>query len=444
MNQKKFVTKMLGLLFLFMISIPLNAQMKEIEFQEFDLDNGLHVILHQDNSSPVVAVNIMYHVGSKNEKPTRTGFAHFFEHLMFESTANIERGEFFKLVQNAGGKNNAYTTFDLTNYYEIMPSNQLELALWMEAERLKSLKVDSIGVETQRKVVKEERKQRYENQPYGSFIQEIFKRSFDESPYRWVPIGEAQYIDQATVEEFRDFYDHYYVPNNAVLAVTGDIEYEKTKELVEKYYGHINRGTQAIKRPDASEPLLEKELRDTVFDNIQLPAVFHSYRMPAKGTPDYYALHMLQKLLSGGESSRLYKTLVDNERAALQVASFPYALEDAGLFIVLSLANMGVDPKRMEELMQQEINKVKENGLSDREFEKLRNQTETDFVTNNSTVSGIAESLCSYYTYFGDASYINSEINRFLDVTKEDIQKAAQKYLSEDNRVVLYYLPKGM
>jgi predicted Zn-dependent peptidase len=189
---------------------------------------------------------------------------------------------------------------------------------------------------------------------------------------------------------------------------------------------------------------LEKELRDTVFDNIQLPAVFHSYRMPAKGTPDYYALHMLQKLLSGGESSRLYKTLVDNERAALQVASFPYALEDAGLFIVLSLANMGVDPKRMEELMQQEINKVKENGLSDREFEKLRNQTETDFVTNNSTVSGIAESLCSYYTYFGDASYINSEINRFLDVTKEDIQKAAQKYLSEDNRVVLYYLPKGM
>ena len=205
-------------LFILLSALTLLGQARKIEFTEYDLDNGLHVILHQDDTTPIVAVSIMYHVGSKNEDPSRTGFAHFFEHLMFEGSENIARGQFDKIMESAGGTNNAYTSQDVTYYYEILPSNQLELGLWIESERLLHAKIDSIGVETQRKVVKEERRQRYENQPYGTFVLETFKRAYKEHPYKWTPIGQAQYIDQATIDEFRDFYKTFYVPQNATLS----------------------------------------------------------------------------------------------------------------------------------------------------------------------------------------------------------------------------------
>ncbi|MBT8220965.1 MAG: insulinase family protein, partial [Bacteroidia bacterium] len=283
------------------------AQMNPIAFEEYDLDNGLHVILHQDNSTPVVAVSVLYHVGSKNENPDRTGFAHFFEHLLFEGSENIERGQFFKYVQGAGGTLNANTSNDRTFYYEKLPSNQLELGLWLESERMMHAKVDITGVETQREVVKEERRQRTENQPYGTFIEQAMKRAFKVHPYRWPVIGSMEHLNAAEEQDYKDFYKLFYVPNNATLSIAGDLDIEQTKMLVDKYFGPIRKGTQVIPRPNVVEPPLAGEIRDTIYDNVQLPGVFQVYRMPAQGTEDFYAVSMLSDLLSQGNSSRLYK-----------------------------------------------------------------------------------------------------------------------------------------
>ncbi len=418
------------------------GQLNKIEFREFDLENGLHVILHRDPSTPIVALNITYHVGSKNEQPDRTGFAHFFEHLMFEGSEYIKRGDFDNYVQNAGGVNNAGTSFDYTMYYEILPSNQLELGLWLESERLLHLRIDSLGVETQRNVIKEERRETYDNQPYMSFKEEVFSNSFHEHPYHWVPIGNIQYIDEAKLNEFIEFYEHFYVPENAVLVIAGDLDYEHTLKLVQDYFGEVPSGGHLIYRPDAKEPPSTKEFRKTVYDNIQLPAIFTAYRMPGMGDPDTYALGMLQSLLAGGQSSRLYKSLVDNQQLALQSTAVPLTLEDAGLFIVYGVANIGVSLEEIEAAMDEEIRKVVEEGLTEREFQKLLNQTENDFISQNTTMAGISENLASYYTFFGDPGLINTEINKYLAVTPEDIVAVAKKYLVPENRVVLHYLPK--
>ena len=421
----------------------LQSQSRNIEFVEYDLDNGLHVILHEDHSTPNVAVTILYHVGSKNEKPNRTGFAHFFEHLMFEGSKYIERGELDKLVTAAGGANNANTNFDRTFYYILLPSNQLELGLWIESERLLHLKIDSIGVETQRKVVKEERKQGIDNQPYGTVMEETFAHAFKVHPYHWTPIGSAQYIDKATLDEFIDFHSIYYVPQNATLSIAGDIDTDQTKELIDKYFADIPRGDQEIYRPSVVEPEQTAEIRDTVYDNIQLPAVIQAYHIPAQGTPDYYALNMLTTLLSSGQSSRLYKALVDEQQKALFSGSIPLALEDPGLFLTFAIANAGIAANDLEASMQAELDKVKNELIGEREFQKLRNQIETQFVTSNSTVAGIAESLADYHVYFGDSNLINTEIERFMNVSREDIKRVANEYLTKNNRVVLYYLPKS-
>ncbi len=437
--MKRQMYLLLAFLVLFSQAI---ANDNKIEFTEFDLDNGLHVILHQDNSTPIVAVSILYHVGSKNEDPERTGFAHFFEHLLFEGSENIERGQFDKLLTAAGAYNNANTTFDRTFYYEILPSNQLELGLYLESERLMHAKIDQIGVDTQREVVKEERRQRYDNQPYGTFLEEIFKNAYSVHPYQWTPIGSMEHLNSATLDAFMDFYNTFYVPQNATLSIAGDIDIDKTKKLVDMYFSEIPKGKHEIPRPTAVEPKQKEEIRATVYDNIQLPGVFQAYHMPAQGTEDYYAISMLTTLLSDGQSSRLYKEIVDNQQKALQVAAVPLPTEDPGLFITLGIANMGVSAEDLEKSMDEEIDKVKETLISEREFQKVRNQIENDFVVGNSTVEGIAESLANYHVYFGDANLINTEIEKYMNVTREDIMNVAKKYLNKDNRVVLYYLPK--
>lgn len=420
----------------------LAAQPNKIKFTEYDLPNGLHVILHEDHSTPIVAVTVLYHVGSKNEDPQRTGFAHFFEHLMFEGSDNIKRGEFMKLVQNAGGDLNANTSFDRTFYYEVLPSNQLELGLWMESERMLHAKIDTIGVETQRKVVKEELKQRNENTPYGSVLNESFGHAFVEHPYRWTPGGSPEYINKASLQEFIDFYKMFYVPNNATLSIAGDINISQTKSLIEKYYGDIPKSTLPISSANKVEPVKTAEVRDTVFDNIQLPAVVMAYHIPAQGTPDYYAVNMLTTLLSQGKSSRMQKSIVDKQQKALYAGAFPLSSEDPGLALIFGITNMGVAPADLETAMNTEFDNVKQTLISEEEFQKLRNQVENDFIAGNAKVSGIAENLANYYVYFKDANLINTEIDRFMKVAREDLQKAAQKYLTKENRVVLYYLPK--
>ncbi len=418
------------------------SQMNKIDFVEYDLDNGLHVILHQDASTPIVAVSVMYHVGSKNENPNRTGFAHFFEHLLFEGSENIGRGEYDKYIEEAGGTLNANTSNDRTYYFEILPSNQLELGLWLESERMLHAKVENVGIETQREVVKEERRQRIDNQPYGTILQETMKRLFQKHPYNWPVIGSMEHLNAAQEEDYVNFYNDFYVPNNAVLSIAGDIDIDQAKIWIDKYFGSIPRGKGEVYRPNVVEPEMTGEIRDTIYDNIQLPAIIQAYRCPAQGTDDFYAVEMLSTLLSRGGSSRFNKAIVEEQQVALQVGSFPLGLEDYSVSLAFGICNMGVDPKVVEDAMDAEVDRVKNELISDEEFQKLRNQIENDFVSSNSRVAGIAESLANYHMYFGDANLINTEIDKYLAVTKEDIMNAAKKYLRKDRRVVLYYLAK--
>ncbi|MFO8001820.1 MAG: pitrilysin family protein [Marinilabilia sp.] len=441
--MKKMKRSFLSLLTLLLTGGTMFAQSGEIEFTEFDLDNGLHVILHEDDSTPIVAVSVMYHVGSKNEDPDRTGFAHFFEHLMFEGTENIPRGEYSKFVEKAGGTLNANTSADRTYYYEIMPSNQLEMGLWLESERMLHAKVDSQGIRTQKDVVIEEKKQNYDNRPYGSLLQETMSRAFREHPYRWTTIGDPDHIRAAKDEEFQEFYNRFYVPNNAVLVIAGDIEKDSAKKMVEKYFADIPAGEKEISRPDITEPPLGKEVRDTVYDNIQVPLLIHAYRTPEMGTQDYYAIEMLNFLLTEGESSRLYQSLVDEQQIAMQINSFPLPYREPSVNIIMAFPNTGNDLKELEEAKEEEIKKIKNELISDKEFQKLQNQMETDIVDNNRKIAEKANNLARYYTYFGDTDMINSELENYKSVTREDIKRVANQYFAKDNRVVLYYLPES-
>jgi len=425
------------------VLLSVNAQQIKIDFEEYDLDNGLHVILHEDHSTPIVTVSVMYHVGAKNERPDRTGFAHFFEHLMFEGTQNIARGDYSKYVERAGGSLNANTTNDRTYYYEVMPSNQLELGLWLESERMLHAKVDSIGIQTQKRVVIEEKKQRYDNAPYGKILPATLSRSFEKHPYRWTTIGEAEHIMAATDEEFKQFYEQFYVPNNAVLVLAGDIDKAEAKKMVEKYFGGIPKGTKEIYRPNIIEPIKTAEVRDTVYDNIQIPAIIQAYHIPALGTSDYYAVQMLSNLLSGGESSRLYKSLVNEKQMAMQVASFPMPFEDPGLALTFALPNMGTDLTELEKAMETELDKVKNELISEREFQKLKNQFENQVVSSNATLESRANNLADNYTYFKNTGRINTELEKYSMVSREDIKRVANLYFKKENRAVIYYLPKN-
>ena len=410
-----------------------------IEFTEYDLDNGLHVILHEDHSTPIVAVTVMYHVGSKNEDPSRTGMAHFFEHLLFEGSEYIDRGEFDNYVENSGGVLNANTTQDRTFYYELLPSNQLELGLWLESERMLHAKIQQIGIDTQNEVVKEEKRMRVDNQPYGNLLEKTMEACYDEHPYKWTPIGSMEHLDAASHEDFMEFYNTFYVPNNATLSIAGDIDVEETIKLIEAYFADIPRGENEIPRPSVVEKKRTEERRSVVYGKDRLPLVVQAYPIPAQGTPDYYAVDMLNQVLSGGNSSRLNKRVVDEKQLAMYCGAFSFGLEDPGLTLAFAMVNMGSTPEDVEAAMNEEVDILKNELISERELHKLKNQIEANFVTANSSMAGIAESLANYHTYFGDANLINTEINRYLSITAEDIKRAANEYYNKDSRVTIYF-----
>ncbi len=428
------------IIFASMLAAPAAAQTSAIQYTEFDLDNGLHVILHQDASTPIVAVSVMYHVGSKNEERDRRGFAHFFEHLLFEGSENIARGEFSKYVEKAGGVLNANTTGDRTYYYEVLPSNQLELGLWLESERMLHARVDQKGVDTQREVVKEERRQRYENQPYGSILIEVLKNAYKEHPYQWPTIGFMEDLNAASEADYKAFYKKFYVPNNAVLVITGDIDPAKTRELVGKYFGSIPKGPDVV-QPKVVEPPLTSEVRNVVYDRIQLPAVVVAYRIPANGTADFYAVDLLNRLLSNGNSSRLNKALKDQQQKAVYTGAFSLPFEDPGLAIMFSIANGGVDVNDLERAMDAEVQRIQREGVPQAELEKLKAQLETEAIQDKSRVAGIASNLATAYMLLGDAALVNSELDRYLSVTSDDMKRAANTYFTKNGRVVLHYLP---
>lgn len=420
------------------------TQAQKVAFTEYDLKNGLHVVLHQDNSAPVVCVSVMYHVGSKDEQTDRTGFAHFFEHLLFEGSENIKRGEFMKIVSSNGGQNNANTTQDRTFYYEVFPSNQLETGLWLESERMLHPVINEVGVKTQNEVVKEEKRMRVDNQPYGNFLAEVMKRLFTKHPYTWVPIGSMEHLDAATLEEFIAFFKKYYVPNNAVLVITGDIQVEKTKKLVENYFGEIPAGAP-IQKNVAKEDPITTEVIDTAYDaNIQIPAIMTAYRTPGLTSKEVAALELASRVLSGGQSSRMYKKMVDDKKNTLQVGCFNYALEDYGAYISYALPNGSTPLDTLLKDMDDEITLMQNELISETDFTKIRNQYENEYIGKNDKMLGIAENLANGYTFFNkNTNQINEELEEVRKVTREDIQQVTKKYLNKNQRVVVYYLPKS-
>ncbi|MGB0915804.1 MAG: M16 family metallopeptidase, partial [Crocinitomicaceae bacterium] len=441
----------------------------------------------------IVAVSVLYHVGSKNEKTDRTGFAHFFEHLLFEGSTNIDRGEYSELVEKNGGTLNANTSHDRTFYYELLPSNQLELGLWLESERMLHAKVDNEGIETQRSVVKEEKRQRIDNQPYATFIGETFKRMFKEHPYNWQPIGSMAHLDAAEEADYVNFYRTFYVPQNATLSIAGDIDIAQTKKWIAKYFGSMPKG-QAINmyrdyelmsdedfaakynveksafiandftnpkdkkaksvlktleakpveipRPEKATEQLSGVTKDVIYDNIQLPGLFMAYRFPEQTNNDMYALEIMNDVLSGGASSRINKTLVEKKQIAQFAFSFAYGLEDAGMGIFAAIAAKDQNLDDIQKEFDAQIELIKSELISQEEFEKVRNQYENRFISSNSTVAGIAENLANSHVYFGNADYVNTELSKYMSVTREDIQRVAKKYLTQDARIILHYLPK--
>ncbi|MBC8145295.1 MAG: insulinase family protein, partial [bacterium] len=349
------------------------ADLPTITYDKFVLPNGLTVILSVDKTAPVVATFVHYHVGSKNERPDRTGFAHFFEHLMFEGSKNIQRHSLDKLVQTAGGWLNAFTSFDETGYQIKLPSNQLKLALWIESERMLHAQVEEIGVETQRGVVKEERNVRYDNTPYGSIMENMAKYVGNGTPYAWTPIGSTQYIDQAKIEEFREFYKQYYLPNNAVLAVVGDFDPASTRRLIEDYFSAIPRGPE-VARPKFTMALgtaeQSVEIRE---EKTPLPALIYAYRSVGKAHADSYALEMLATILATGNSSRMYRQMVDEKRLAVGVQAFPLTLESGGIVGLFAVSHATVTMDQVGREFDKLIADVQADGVTQEEFQKARN-----------------------------------------------------------------------
>ena len=429
------------LLSLIFFSFYLNAQ--QVTFEEYDLDNGLHVILHQDNTAPLVVTSVLYHVGAKNEEGERTGFAHFFEHLLFEGTENIERGDWFKIVSSNGGRNNAYTTDDFTYYYEVFPSNNLELGLWMESERMLHPIINEVGVETQNEVVKEEKRLRYDNSPYGKWAFEVRKRMFEKHPYRHIPIGEMDHLDAATLDEFIAFNEKFYVPNNAVLVVAGDFEMEEAKKMIANYFSEIPRGEEIEVQTFEETPISEPITAEAFDKNIQVPALFTAYRIPKKKTRDSRVLDMISTYLSDGKSSKLYRKLVDEKKMSLQVAAFNMSMEDYGLYVILSLPVGSTELAAIRDEIDEEVYKIQNELISEKDYQKLLNKFESYFVSSNSSVEGIANSLAEYYAIYGDTNLINSEIDIYRSISREEIRAAAKKYLNPNQRLTLNYLPES-
>ncbi|TDO21544.1 M16 family metallopeptidase [Pedobacter duraquae] len=436
MKQKLFFTLAIS-------GLCLSASAQKVKFTEYDLDNGLHVILHQDKTAPVVAVSVMYHVGSKDEDPQRTGFAHFFEHLLFEGSDNLKRGEFMKTVSSNGGQNNANTSQDRTFYYEVFPSNQLELGMWLESERMLHPKIDEIGVKTQNEVVKEEKRMRIDNAPYGQFAANIFQKLYAGTPYQWAPIGTMEHLDAAKLSEFLAFFKKYYAPNNAVLTIAGDLDIDKTKELVTKYFAEVPKGEPVVKKPYDLKPITQ-QIIDTAYDaNIQIPAIMAAYRVPGMRSRDTKVLEMISTVLTGGASSRLNTKLVDEKKTALQVGALNYTLEDVGAYITYALPNNNTPIADLLKDIDAEVVRIQTDLISENEFKKLQNQFENSFVSANSKMLGVAENLSNGYTFHNkNTNDINEELDAIKSITREEIRDVARKYLNSNQRVVLYYLPK--
>lgn len=411
-------------------------------FEEYDLPNGLHVILCPSHSVPLVSLNLWYHVGSKDEDPRRTGFAHLFEHMMFQGSQNIKKAEHFRHVQNVGGTLNATTNQDRTNYFETLPSSELELAMWLESDRMLALDVTKDNFENQRAVVKEERRQRYDNQPYGTVYENLLWRVFPTSGYHWPTIGSMQHLDETEIHEVQAFHKQFYLPNNASLCLVGDFKREEAMPLIEKYFGVIPSGPAIERREQIIEPIRE-QVRFTMQDNVQLPAVYLAFQSASAYSPDEYRLDIVSDVLAKGRSSRLYRELVYKQRIAKEINCYNLSNEKAGMFMVSAIAQIGVEPERLEEALWMEIARMRSDIAEPTELQKVKNKYEAGYVRSLTEVGSRADHLQRAYTFKRETALANSELQRLLDVSAEEAREAAQRYLTPEKAVVLHVTPKA-
>jgi zinc protease len=412
-----------------------------IEYEEHVLDNGLRVILSEDHSVPVVAVNVWYHVGSANEEKGRSGFAHLFEHMMFQGSENVGKGDHMKLVSDAGGSMNGSTTEDRTNYFETLPSNRLNLGLWLEADRMRSLAITKDNFENQRETVKEERRQGIDNQPYGEAFLVSDTLGYDGWPYDHTVIGSMDDLNAAEVSDVQAFFNRYYCPANAVLVVVGDIDPGKTLALAKEYFGSIPAGEKAT-FPTWDEPFDKGERRKTVDSpKANVPALFATYLVPSHKDADGPALQLLNSLLCEGESSRLHERLVKDEEAAFAVFGFVDGRMGPSQFRLIVASNAGVDISTCEMFMDEEIARIQKEGITPEELDKVKTQFKSSFIEGRQTVMNKAENIQHYIWYHNDLSVINADLDRYMAVTAQDIQRVAQKYLRTDNRTMVIAAP---
>ena len=419
----------------------------DIKFEKYTLPNGLQVILHEDHSVPIVAVNIWYHVGSAREKPGRTGFAHLFEHMMFQGSQNIAKGGHFGSLQDAGGTLNGSTANDRTNYWENVPSQFLELALYLESDRMGFLlpAMTQDKLDNQRDVVKNERRQSYDNRPYGRSDETISAMLYEPShPYNWPVIGSMTDLSAAALDDVKEFFTFYYAPNNASLVVAGDINPAQTKEWISKYFSGVPRGKD-VEKVKINQPAKNVAKRETMEDRVQLPRLYLTWHSTPQSGEDDATLDIVADILAGGKNSRLYKSLVYEKQTAQNVVAYQDSREMAGLFQIEVTAKPGITLVEMEKGVNEEIAKLQNDGVTEREIQRSKNSTKANFIYRLQSVGGFggkADQLNRYNVMWGDPGSFNKDLARYEKVTAKDVQRAAKKYLTAE-RVALSVVPMG-
>lgn len=414
----------------------------KIIFEETELNNGLRIILSEDKTIPSIAINICYHVGSKNENKENTGYAHLFEHLMFEGSKNLKPGDYDKYSMLAGGENNAYTNEDKTNYYLLLPSNQLELGLWLESDRMLEFAISEESLNKQKDVIKEEKKYIIDNKPFGSVNYKLAPKLFKKSSYRWDPIGDMKHIEKATLSDIKSFFNTYYVPNNAVLSITGDIEISNTIKQIEKYFENIPNN-YGLPFYNYIEDELKGEIIEYVKDDIQFPGIFIAYRIPKEGSEEFYSLNLLSDILSDGESSKLYKKAIYELRLASDTDCYIDAKEFTSIFLISAILMPGIEVEQVLKTIDVIINSVKQGNISKAEIEKAKNKIETRYIYRKQSILYKADMLAHYKMFYNNPDIINTNFNNYKNISKEDIVNNTKKYLNSNNRVVLIYEPRN-
>ncbi len=424
-------------------AVPAQTRMPQMKFTDRTLANGMRVLSVADSASPTVAIQVWYHVGSKDDPQKRSGFAHLFEHIMFKSTKNMKSEMMDRLTEDVGGFNNAFTADDVTVYFEVVPSNYLETLLWAEADRLSGLNVDDPNFKSERDVVKEEFRQGVLAPPYGRFEYLMQEKSFVEHPYKRPGIGSIEDLDAASLKDVQDFHTTYYRPDNATLVVVGDFDQKQLDAWVDKYFARITKPDRPLPRVSVKEPERKAEMRFTDYGTNDLPAVGLTYLAPRQADADAAALYVADAILSAGESSRLYNSLVYNQQLAAEVNSSLEAREDVSLFVLTAVLSEGKKPEDAEKSLLAEIKKLQDAPVPAAELEKAKNQLITNHLRQRETSNGKALSLGEAAVLLGDPARVNTDLGRLQAVTAADLQRVMKKYFADNNRMVLYYLPEA-